>query len=170
MKTVLNWINGDWIDNGNHKESFNPASGLAIGKYADGGKAEAEQAIAAAKEAFKKSDWKTNRHLRYKVLNELANQFEVYQNQLVDILSLENGKVRGEAEFEFSLVAPKLRYYAAQALTQTGRALETKPGSYSMVLTEAIGVAGIIAPWNSPLILMIRSLAPALAAGCTVPL
>ncbi|QNK61116.1 aldehyde dehydrogenase family protein [Pedobacter sp. PAMC26386] len=168
MKTVLNWINGEWLESGEHKDSFNPANGLVIGKYADGGKIEAELAIAAAKEAFKKSDWKTNRHLRYKVLNELANQFEVYQNQLVDILTLENGKVRGEAEFEFSLVAPKLRYYAAQALTQTGRALETKPGSYSMVLTEAIGVAGIIAPWNSPLILMIRSLAPALAAGCTV--
>ena len=42
-----------------------------------------------------------------------------------------------------------------------------KPGSFSMVLSEPTGVAGIIAPWNSPIILMVRSLAPALAAGCT---
>ena len=81
---------------------------------------------------------------------------------------LENGKVRNESEFECRLVAPKLRFYAALALTEYGRALETKPGSFSMVLSEPIGVAGIIAPWNSPIILMVRSLAPALAAGCTV--
>lgn len=167
MKTVTNWINGKWVDSGIHKDSFNPATGEKIGAYADGGKPEAEQAIAAALAAFKDSDWKSNRPLRYQVLNELAHQFEVYEAELVDLLSLENGKIKGEAAFEFSMVAPKLRYYAAQVLTQTGRALETKPGAYSMVLTEAIGVAGIIAPWNSPIILMIRSLAPALAAGCT---
>ncbi len=167
MKKALNWINGEWIDNSNYKDSFNPATGEKIGIFADGGRGEAEYAILSASKAFKESDWKVNRHLRYKVLNELADQFEAYQDELVSMLSLENGKVRGEAQFEFSLVAPKLRYFAAQALTQTGRALETKPGAYSMVLTEALGVAGIIAPWNSPIILMVRSLAPALAAGCT---
>ncbi|MGH1517833.1 aldehyde dehydrogenase family protein [Chryseobacterium sp. JK1] len=167
MKAVTNWINGEWVDNGIYKDSFNPATGEKIGSYSDGGIAEAEQAIAAAKKAFKESDWKNNRQLRYQVINELANQFEAYQTELIELLTLENGKIRGEAEFEFNLVAPKLRYYAAQVLTQSGRALETKPGSYSMVITEAIGVAGIIAPWNSPIILMIRSLAPALAAGCT---
>lgn len=164
---ALNWINGEWIDSNNHKESINPATGEVIGKYADGGKKEAELAIAAAKHAFKTSDWKHDRHLRYKVLNELAEQFEAHHAELVDTLCLENGKVRGEAEFEFSLVAPKLRYFAAQSLTQLGRALETSPGSFSTVLTEPLGVAAIIAPWNSPIILMVRSLAPALAAGCT---
>lgn len=84
------------------------------------------------------------------------------------MLSLENGKVRGEAEFEYDLVPSKLRYYAALALTHYGSAMETKPGSFSMVVYEPMGVAGIITPWNSPVVLMVRSLAPALAAGCTV--
>src|SRR5258708_13811277 len=66
------------------------------------------------------------------------------------------------------MVPSKLRFYAALALTEFGRALETAPGRYSTVLREAVGVAGIIAPWNSPIVLFIRSLAPALAAGCTV--
>jgi betaine-aldehyde dehydrogenase len=167
-KIALNWINNQWVDTKNYKESFNPATGEVIGKYAEGGKQEVVSAIAAAKKAFKDSVWKTNRQLRYKVLNQLADQFELYQERLVETLMLENGKVKKEAEFEFSLVAPKLRFYAALALTGYGRALETKPGSFSMVLTEPIGVAGIIAPWNSPIILMVRSLAPALAAGCTV--
>jgi betaine-aldehyde dehydrogenase len=167
-KIALNWINNQWDDNKNYKESLNPATGKVIGKYADGGKQEAVAAIAAAKKAFKDSAWKANRQLRYKVINQLADQFELYHDRLVEMLMLENGKIRSEAEFECNLVAPKLRFYAALALTAYGRALEAKPGSFSMLLSEPIGVAGIIAPWNSPIVLMVRSLAPALAAGCTV--
>ena len=167
-KIAQHWINNQWADSKSQKESFNPATGEVIGRYADGGKPEAMAAIAAAKKAFKDSEWKSNRQLRYKVINHLADQFEFYHDPLVELLMLENGKVRSEAEFECRLVAPKLRFYAALALTEHGRALETKPGSFSMVLSEPIGIAGIIAPWNSPIILMVRSLAPALAAGCTV--
>jgi betaine-aldehyde dehydrogenase len=167
-RIALNWINNQWVDNKNYKESYDPATGKAIGMYADGGKQEALAGIIAAKNAFKNSEWKTNRQLRYKIINQLADQFESYHQPLVETLMLENGKVRKEAEFEFGFAASKLRYYAALALMQYGRAMETKPGSFSMMLIEPIGVAGIIAPWNSPLILMVRSLAPALAAGCTV--
>ena len=167
-RIALHWINNQWIDNNNYKESINPATGEVIARYSDGGKLEATIAINAAKKAFKDSEWKINRQLRYKVINQLADQFELYHNRLVEALMLENGKVRNESEFECRLVAPKLRFYAALALTEYGRALETKPGSFSMVLSDPIGVAGIIAPWNSPIILMVRSLAPALAAGCTV--
>jgi betaine-aldehyde dehydrogenase len=167
-KIALNWINNEWVDNKNYKDSINPSTGEVIGKFADGGKQEAVAAIAAAKKAFKETEWKNNRHLRYKVINQIADQFEVYHNRLIDALMMENGTIKGEAEMQFSLVIPKLRYYAALTLTDYGRALETKPGSFSMVLAEAIGVAGIIAPWNSPMILMVRSLAPALTAGCTV--
>lgn len=166
-KTALNWINSEWVDSDTHNESHNPATGEVIGTYADGTKADAEKAIAIAKKTFQETDWKGNRHLRSKVLNEMADRFEEHQDEIIEMLALENGKVKDEAGFEFSLVAPKLRYYAALTLTESGRALETKPGSYSMVVGEAMGVAGIITPWNSPVILMIRSLAPALAAGCT---
>lgn len=167
-KVGLNWINNQWVDNKNYNESFNPATGEVIGVYADGGSQEATAAIIAAHRAFKNSEWKSNRHLRYKIINQLADQFDVYHDRLVETLMLENGKVRSEAEFEVGLVAPKLRFYAALVLSEYGRAMETKPGSFSMVLGEPIGVAGIIAPWNSPIILMVRSLAPAMAAGCTV--
>ncbi len=167
-KIACHWIDSQWVNNKNHKESFNPATGEVIGRYADGGKQEAIAATAAAKKAFKDSAWKSDRQMRYRILNQLADQFEIYFDRLVNLLMLENGKVRSEAEFECRLVAPKLRFYAALALTEYGRGLETKPGSFSMVLSEPIGVAGIIAPWNAPVALMVRSLAPALAAGCTV--
>ncbi|NVE01468.1 aldehyde dehydrogenase family protein [Massilia sp. BJB1822] len=164
---ALNWIGGEWTDSGIHKDSINPANYEVIGQYADGGLREATDAIAAAKRAFAETEWKEDRALRAKALNELADAFERHSTQLVDLLATENGKVKGEAEFEVSMVPSKLRYYASLARTEYGRAADPKPGSLSLVLREAIGVAGIIAPWNSPVVLMIRSLAPALAAGCT---
>jgi betaine-aldehyde dehydrogenase len=83
-------------------------------------------------------------------------------------LATENGKILPEAGFEVSITPAMLRYYAALTLTEHGRAAEWKPGNISILIREAIGVAGISVPWNSPVALLIRSLAPALAAGCTV--
>lgn len=166
-KTALNWIDGEWLDSADHRDSINPATYEVIGRYADGGLAAATAAIASAKQAFLSSPWKEDRSLRAKVLNELADAFERHTDALVEILSTENGKVRGEALFEVSMVPSKLRYYASLVRTEYGRAAEPIPGSLSLVLREPMGVAGIIVPWNSPVVLMIRSLAPALAAGCT---
>ena len=171
MTTALNarhWIGGEWVDSAKRLDSINPATGETIGSFADGGAAEAEQAIAVARRAFVESDWKENRRLRAKAINEMADLFEAQAEDLVAMLALENGKVIAEARFEVGMVPSKLRFYAALALTEFGRAIETAPGRYSTVLRQAVGVAGIIAPWNSPVVLFIRSLAPALAAGCTV--
>lgn len=164
---VKNWINGEWIDSEKHTDSINPANYQVIGQYADASEADAASAIVAAKYAFEHTDWKDNRALRAKALHELADAFENSADELIDILSTENGKVKFEAAFEVTMVPSKLRYYAALAMTEYGRALEPKAGSFSMVLHEPMGVAGIIVPWNSPVVLLIRSLAPALAAGTT---
>lgn len=170
-KTLLNarhWIGGEWVDSKTRLDSIDPATGEVIGTYADGSAVEALQAIAIARKAFVETGWRGDRRLRAKAINEMADRFEERTDELVEMLALENGKVKGEALFEVSMVPPKLRFYAALALTEYGRAVETAPGRYSTVLREAVGVAGIIAPWNSPVVLFIRSLAPALAAGCTV--
>ncbi|MEB7538548.1 aldehyde dehydrogenase family protein [Pantoea anthophila] len=164
---ALNWIDSRWVDSGQYNTSFDPATGNPIGTYADGGIAEAQRAIAAAKRAFHFSDWKTNRVLRAQVLLEMAEAFERNAAELIDQLSLENGKIKPEAEFEVNMVPAKLRYYAGLTRTEYGRVSEPQTGKLSLVLRQPVGVAGIIVPWNSPVILMIRSLAPALAAGCT---
>jgi betaine-aldehyde dehydrogenase len=166
--TARHWIDGEWVDGPQQYPSTNPATGEVIGTYTEAGEAEAKRAIAAALRMFKNSDWRENRRLRAKVLNEMADRFEARTNDLVEILALENGKVQAEARFEVSMVPSKLRFHAALALTDFGRAMQTSPGRYSTTLREAAGVAGILAPWNSPVVLFIRSLAPALAAGCTV--
>ncbi len=162
------WIDGEWVDAATPADSFNPANGKKIGSYTEAGEAEATRAIRVARDAFRNSPWRQDRRLRAKAMNEMADRFEARRDDLVEILSLENGKVKNEARFEIDMVPRKLRFYAALALTDFGRVMETAPGRYTMVLREPVGVAGIIAPWNSPVVLFIRSLAPALAVGCTV--
>lgn len=162
------WIGGEWVDTTTRVDSINPATGEKIGTYTEAGAAEAELAVKVARKVFLESEWRGNRRLRAKAINEMADRFEARTDDLVEILSLENGKIKPEAHFEVSMVPSKLRFYAALALTDFGRAMETAPGRYTTTLREPMGVAGIIAPWNSPVVLFIRSLAPALAAGCTV--
>ena len=163
-----NWIGGEWVDSETHLDSFDPATGEKIGTYAEASERDAVRAIQAARRAFLESAWRGDRRLRARAINEMADIFEAATEEVVEILSLENGKVKPEARFEVGMVPGKLRFYAALALTDYGRAMETAPGRYTQVLREPMGVAGILAPWNSPVVLFIRSLAPALAAGCTV--
>ncbi len=160
-------INGEWVDSGIEAESVNPATGENIGRYVKAGAEEAESAIAVAKDVFRDSDWRFDRQLRARVLNSMADAFEARSEELVELLALENGKIKPEARFEVGLSGPTLRFNAALALTDTGRAAEPVRGRITMVVRQPAGVSGVIAPWNSPVALVLRSLAPALAAGTT---
>lgn len=161
------WIGGNWRDSAEHSDSINPATGEIFGRYAIAGREETGEAVAVALKVFQETDWKANPVLRSRVLNEMADRFEARATDLIQLLSAENGKVEAEAKFEVSIVPATLRYSAALALTDHGRAAERQPGQFSLLIREPMGVAGISVPWNSPLALLIRSLAPALGAGCT---
>ncbi len=161
------WIDGCWRDSAEHKDSINPATGEVIGRYALAGEDEAREAAAAALRTFRETNWKNDRTLRSRVLHEMAERFEARAADLIQLLSIENGKVVPEATFEVGMAAPGLRYYGALVHTEYGRVAEWEPGHFSLLVREPIGVAGISVPWNSPVALLIRSLAPALAAGCT---
>ncbi|MBN9792542.1 aldehyde dehydrogenase [Pseudonocardia sp. TMWB2A] len=150
------------------RESRDPATGELLGTFVDGGAAQAGAAIAAARHAITATQWSRDRHLRAAALTEIADRLDARSDEIIDLLSRENGKTLNEAAFEVGPSAAKLRYYAALALSDHGRAAEVRPGMYSTTLKEPAGVAGIIVPWNSPVILSTRSFAPALAAGCTV--
>jgi betaine-aldehyde dehydrogenase len=166
-KVALHWIDGAWVDSGEHHESINPATGEVIGSYSMGTPKEAESAIAAAKRAFRAPGWRTDRMLRSKVLNAMADRFEERTDDLVELLALENGKTKPQARLEVDFAPETLRFNAALALTDCGRDSQVSEGEFSVMVRQPAGVAGIIAPWNSPVALGVRSLAPALAAGCT---
>lgn len=161
------WIDGRWRDSAKHEDSVNPATGEVIGRYALAGEDEAREATAAARRAFRETSWKHDRALRSRVLCEMASRFDARAADLIALLSLEVGKVVPESTFEVGMAAPGLQYYGALVRTDYGRAAQWEPGRFSLLVREPIGVAGISVPWNAPVALLIRALAPALAAGCT---
>lgn len=161
------WIDGKFLTTGELKEAMNPASGETIGHFYDGGVAEAGLAIEAAERAFNETDWSFDAMRRAAALSHLADAFVAHQDELAALISLENGKILPEATYETGTLSQTLRFQAGVANQTFGRTLEAKPGSLMMVLREPVGVVGHIVPWNSPAVLFIRSLAPALAAGTT---
>ena len=163
-----NWIDGHFVFSSTRGNSIDPATYEYIGDYADEGGAAAAAAINAASRAFRGTGWAHDAELRARVLDQMAAAIERNRDRLIDILSLENGKVRGEAALEVDGSPSKLRYWASMARTEAGRATQPRPGALSIILRQPMGVAGVIVPWNSPIILGVRSFAPALAAGCTV--
>ncbi|MEU2358527.1 aldehyde dehydrogenase family protein [Streptomyces misionensis] len=164
---ALNWVGGEWIDSADHRPVFDPATGKEIGTYAHADAELVERAVDTADQTFRESDWRHDRQLRSKVLNSMADCVEQRQKDLIELLALNNGKITPEATFEVSMVPSKLRWWAAMALTEQGRASAMPGQRTSIVVREPVGVAGIIVPFNSPVILAVRSLAPALAAGTT---
>ena len=162
------WIDGEWAGSGTVSESVNPATGAVLGRWADGGEAEARAAIAAARRAFDTSPWSRDPSLRHRALSEMADRFDAHAEELGTLVTKENGKKIAEGLFEGTSPSPTLRYNAAQALTDTGISAEVAPGQWFSTYAEPAGVVGIIVPWNSPVALLIRSLAPALSAGNTV--
>jgi betaine-aldehyde dehydrogenase len=159
------WIDGQWVGSDTVSESVNPATGVVLGRWADGGEAEARAAIAAARRAFETSPWSRDRSLRHRVLNEMADRFDAHAEELGTLVTRENGKKIAEGRFEGTSPSPTLRHNAAQALTDTGISAEVAPGQWFSTYAEPAGVVAIIVPWNSPVALLIRSLAPALSAG-----
>src|SRR5580692_10793903 len=162
------WIDGEWTGSGAVKESVNPATGAVLGRWADGGEAEARAAIAAARRAFETTPWSRDRDLRHRALNEMADRFDARAEELGTLVTKENGKKIAEGLFEGASPGVTLRHAAGQALTDTGISAEVAPGQWFSTYGEPAGVVGVIVPWNSPVVLLIRSLAPALAAGNTV--
>jgi betaine-aldehyde dehydrogenase len=166
---ALNLIDGKWQPAGNEQlgDSINPASGQEIGSFAASHRADAQRAIAAARNAFGRSGWACNPELRRSLLLQWADRLARYDH-LAQLLTLENGKVLAQSRRELAAAISEIRFYAGLAHHVTGQALELDPASHPTLLREPAGVAGLIIPWNAPIILLIRSLAPALAAGCTV--
>ncbi len=164
-----NLINGHWCSarSGRQAESIDPATGEAIGHLADSGSEDIQEAIQAAASAFVGTDWAHNPRLRQQVMLEWADNLAAQADGLASLLTRENGKVLAQSRGEIAGAISEIRYYAGLARYMPGHVFEVSPGEYSTLLKEPAGVVGIIVPWNSPVVLLIRSLTPALAAGCT---
>ena len=160
-------INGEWIAQGASADSIDPATGEIVGTFAVAGQAEAKAAVGAARRCFDRTTWAHDARKRQLVLLEWASRLEASQDAIAELLTRENGKIIAQARGEVAAAISEIRYYAGLARNIRGHFQVTAPGEFSSIVREAAGVAAIIVPWNGPVLLLIRSLAPALCAGCT---
>lgn len=168
---ALQWINGQWTpsvgNGGGTGECFDPATGEKVGTFAEATATDAEAAIAAARRAFETSGWAHSPRLRAQVMLDFADRLNARRGEIEAVLTRVNGKLLRESAIELSAAVSELRYYAGLARNLFGRHAEVDSGCYSLLAREPAGVAAIIVPWNAPITLLVRSLAPAMAAGCT---
>lgn len=163
------FIAGQWLasDDGSEADSLNPANGAVVGRYATGSAVEVDAAVAAARETFEAGGWQASPRRRAAALYAMADALEANRAQVADLAVAESGKLPGEIGHEIAAGISELRYYAGLARAIFGRVQEVEEGQLSIYAREPAGVVGIIVPWNAPITLLVRSLAPALAAGCT---
>src|SRR4051812_26205648 len=163
-------IDGRWQDarSAATVEVLDPASQSAIGTVPDMGKEETRAAIEAAGRAF--APWKRKTHAERAALIEAWHGLMIeHEEDLARILTAEQGKPLAEARGEIRYGAGFVKWFAEEARRIGGSTIPSPtPDRRILVLKEAVGVCGIITPWNFPNAMITRKVAPALAAGCTV--
>ena len=166
--TVRHWIEGAWTEGGPVANTVAVYSGEDHARFLMGGSDEAQAAITVARRMFDRSNWAHSPRLRAQVLFELADAIRARKDEIARHIAIENGKVLAHCVHETNAAISEARYYAGLARAIFGRVTEVDEGKQSIFAHEPVGVAAIIVPWNAPSTLLIRSLGPALAAGCTV--
>ena len=162
------FINGQWVKGQSTFEVTDPATGHKLADVANLGAAEAEQAIAAANAAW--PAWKTKTAKERSIL--LRKWFDLliaHTEDLARLMTAENGKPLAESRGEVAYGASFVEWFAEEAKRINGETLPQFDNNRRlMVLRQPIGVCAAITPWNFPLAMITRKVAPAIAAGCPV--
>lgn len=147
---------------------FNPASSEAVAQVSDADISDMVSAVEAAFNAF--SLWSNSTaHHRSRVLRKLFELVHAHKDEIARTITLEQGKPLNEALTEVDYGASFIEWYAEEAKRIEGDVMQSpNANNRIVVLRQAVGVVGIIAPWNFPLAMITRKMAAALAAGCTV--
>src|SRR5690606_918853 len=171
IQKLGHFIGGEWTGADDALVSVNPSdTGDIVARFPNGGVAEVDRAVAAASEAF--SGWaNASPEVRADLLDKVAALIFARSAELGELLSREEGKTRAEGQGEVLRAARIFRYFGGEALRRHGQTLEsTRPGLDVATYREALGVVGLITPWNFPIAIPAWKAAPALAFGNTVVL
>lgn len=166
------FIDGAWSParSGRTFEVTDPATGEVIGHVPDGDADDARDAVTAASAAFatwSSSTARSRADILYRAWQLMIERSE----QLAQLMTREQGKPLRASRAEVTYAADFLRFYAEEATRVIGEWLPSdRPDQRFLVVRQAVGVAAMITPWNYPISMLTRKMAPALAAGCTVVL
>jgi succinate-semialdehyde dehydrogenase / glutarate-semialdehyde dehydrogenase len=161
-------INGQWVAGSTRFDVTDPATGVKLADVANLGPADAEAAIAAANAAWPAWRSKTAKE-RSLILRKWFDLLMANQDDLARIMTSEQGKPFAEAKGEVAYGASFVEWFAEEAKRVNGETLPQFDNNRRlMVIKQPIGVCAAITPWNFPIAMITRKVAPALAAGCTV--
>lgn len=172
MEVKRFYINGKWSSaiSGESYDVNNPATGKVVSKVAYGDGADAKVAIESAANAI--GSWSTlTVNERSSYLYKLYNIMLEEKESLAESITLEMGKPIKEARGEVNIAAEYVLWYAEEAKRVYGEIVAASSTSKRIhVIKQPVGPVAAITPWNFPISMLTRKLAPALAAGCTVVL
>jgi succinate-semialdehyde dehydrogenase/glutarate-semialdehyde dehydrogenase len=161
-------VGGDWVGGDSRFAVTDPATGVHLADVANLGAAQAQQAIAAADRAWPAWRAKTAKE-RTAILMKWFALLHQHADDLARIMTAEQGKPLAEARGEVVYGASFLEWFAEEAKRVYGETIPTTdPTKRYLVLKQPIGVCAAITPWNFPIAMITRKVAPALAAGCPV--
>ena len=166
-------IDGEWQPSasGDYFDVENPATGETVARMANAGEADVAEAITSAERAFKHGPWSTMPDSeRGKILWRIADMVEERRMELGRMESISNGRPISETSSQMLVVASYFRYFAGFCDKIQGSTVPTDRGHFNYTVRVPLGVVGQLTPWNHPLMIASKKLAPALAAGCVVVL
>ena len=166
------YINGQWVsaNDGSTFDVFNPSNGDKIGEVANGDRNDAQKAIEAARQAFGRWSGITA-YQRSEYLYKAYQLMMEKREYLARIMTEEQGKPLKASRGEIQYGADFLLWFAEEAKRVYGETiLAPRSDQRFMVLRQPVGVVAAITPWNYPMSMITRKVAPALAAGCTMVL
>jgi succinate-semialdehyde dehydrogenase / glutarate-semialdehyde dehydrogenase len=164
------FIDGQWCEaeGGRTIGVVNPATEEVVAPMAFGSRADTRRAVAAAAKAL--PGWmKLSPNDRGKILKKTADLMRERADAIARTLTMEQGKPLAEAKAEVLHSADTFEWFAEEGKRAYGKVIPSwLPGKRNVTLLHPVGVVGAISPWNFPITLQARKLAPALAAGCTI--
>jgi len=162
------YIDGVWVPTAATFEVTDPATRKVVGVAADAGPELASTAIGAAHGAFDKwADWTAQD--RAEVMRRISAELLARLDHIADVIVSEQGKPRAQAIFEVRYATQWLDWFAEEGRRAYGEVVPSHvPGKRLIVQQKPLGVAVAVTPWNFPLAMIVRKLAPAMAAGCTM--
>ncbi|MCW5659659.1 MAG: NAD-dependent succinate-semialdehyde dehydrogenase [Burkholderiaceae bacterium] len=161
-------INGHWVGGSSRFAVNDPATGLKLADVPNLGAKETESAIAAANAAW--PAWRTmTAKQRHGILMKWFALLNQHADDLARIMTAEQGKPLAEARGEVIYGASFIEWFAEEGRRVYGETIPTTDSSKrTLVIKQPIGVCAAITPWNFPIAMITRKVAPALAAGCPV--
>lgn len=164
------YLGGTWVATDDVMEIVNPATGEAFARVCRISRDQVRSALDAAHAAL--PQWRSlTAKERGTFLHRVADEIHRRQDEIARTITLENGKPLAQSKGEVAMSEDHLRWFAEEGRRAYGRLIPGQAaGKRNFTIKTPIGVVGAISPWNFPLVLAVRKVAPALAAGCTVVL